>query len=207
MARGVFPHKPQAGQCAVAGCPRPLEALGPWCNTHGKRYRINGDPVLKSLSITELKPYMIAAKPLIEAHAPMLRDIAELLSGLPPCHDQRQVYPGMSARDKADRILACIVRQRGLKDATVLILCRVIAAEVCPKSTSSDLYRKTQVGRAPWSLLRTEFHELFGRRVPTRISCQGGRVALAMYQRLEMIWHYPVKDGLRAEILKATATH
>ncbi|NOT22270.1 MAG: hypothetical protein HOP22_06035 [Nitrospiraceae bacterium] len=116
----------------------------------------------------------------------------QLLDSL-PFVDQRNVN-GLRPAAKARCILVNIRRQRGA-DAARLILAAAIGAECCPKPTSNERYRKVQVARSIFRLLRSQSFELFDKRVVYRISLQGGRAALALCDMVEALTYFWTKDN------------
>lgn len=203
----------RAGRCAVRACSRPLAGLGKFCSTHAKLEAKTGS-AYHAVPLEKTEQYRAVHRaiwPLIDgryrAFKPMLTELRGLLETLPTPPRQGSTR-GMKPRELAKAILWHIVKQRnhrstrsrGITPAR-LILVAAIAAECCPKPCSSPQYRRTQVARAIYKLLRTERRELFGRKFRVKISMQGKWTKQRLFELVEpiyRIWLQSNRDTIRS---------
>lgn len=197
-------------QCEVASCLLPCHLMSPYCVNHAKQLMRHGsayhNPIEKS---PEYRATYRAVWPLVDgryrAIKPMLTELRGLLVTLPPAPRQGSTR-GMKPKELAKAILWHIWKQRNHRSTRAkgitperLILVAAIAAECTPKPCSSPQYRKTQVARAIYRVLRTERRELHGRKFRVKISMQGKWTKQRLFELVEPIYRYEL-ERIRGQV-------
>lgn len=192
----------RSGPCPMPACPRPLDKVGLYCNLHGKRLRRHGSLTCVSLKAPARKPYITAAASLLVGHtsAGLLHQVEELLAS---CRAYRGPQAdvgckGYTPKEKAKAILARIHQVHGAQ-ASLKVMAAFLGTFSMPLPTSAPLYRKIQIARAIYGLCKSEKVTLFGKTTRQRISLQGWRIAVALYELLDTIC-WPVKESYASRI-------
>ncbi len=201
----------KAPRCSNLGCSQPKDQYGSLCNRCGHRYRFTGALGLQNLTRAQRKPYIQAAAAILRKrtkspNAQALNEMQALLDSCKP-YLRRQadvLRLGWGSKEKAKCLLANIARQRGTR-ASRVVLAAAAGAACCPKPTSNERYRKVQIARSVYSLCRSDKSTLFGRTISSRIPMAGIRLALALFDLVEPIFYYWLKDGGRVAVARKVA--
>jgi hypothetical protein len=177
-----------------------------------QRYGTAGSQPVHPLA---LRPYIKSVRRIIKklrkqhdaATLDMLRELSSFLGHLPTPRRQNSMR-GMPCKQRAESILKHIEQQQSRfrsrpanEGAPVRILCRAIAVDVFPRATSNQQYRRTQVARAIYRLLRADHMTLYGRKVGHRISLQGKGVANRLFSLVEPFYRMWLNEERRKQIL------
>lgn len=190
----------QAKHCSVPTCPRALDALGQYCNFHGKRARRTGSLECANLKSPARRTYIKAARAVLQG-SPALHEMTQRLDTCKPflCRQADVLRRGWTNRERAKAVLAAIHQQRG-HEAAVLILSAFLGTASMPMPSGAPRYYKVQVARAIYGLCRSEKQTLYGKTTLHRISLQGYRLAEALFVLVdEVCW--PLKAELRQAIM------
>lgn len=209
--------------CEILACPRFRRSIiSRYCANHEKQVHRYGS-AYHAIPLEKTAEYRATHKALwtlingsYTAIKPMYAEMRGLLSSLPTPPRQGSTR-GLKPRDLAKAILSNIVKQRnhrstrsrGITPAR-LILVAALAAECMPKPCSSPQYRRTQVARAIYKLLRTERRELFGRKFRVKISMQGKWTKQRLFELVEPIyrvWLQSNQEALQKRFMELSPTH
>lgn len=182
--------------CTRGGCARPRDRFGDLCNNHGHMLRYTGSAHHKNLLRIARRPFITAASRVLTRTASrgLLNQGEELLMSCRAyCGPQADVgRKGYSAHEKAKAILARI-HQVHEAQASLKVLAAFLGTFSMPMPTSAPRYCKIQIARAIYTLCTSEHVTLFGKTTTHRISMQGFRIAVALYDLIEGIC-WPVKE-------------
>jgi hypothetical protein len=187
-------------RCIIPGCSDPPARGWKVCELHHKRWARNGHETIQSIDRVQRKPFVKAARVLVERNLNLRSEMEQLLESLPKVK-QLDCHCKYTAKSRARAILWNIYNQRGVEEAAISILSMALALEAVPKLTSSPNYSKIQIGHHIASLLRSESFTLFGRTRRVIISAQGWRVKMALFKIVDKIY-WPVVGTFKREILK-----
>ena len=155
-----------------------------------------------NLDRAQLRPWIKAAAKLLPAD--VLAEFDGLLHTLPRARAQGSVN-GLTPREKAQAILWHISTQRGAQASRLILASAYAVLSFAPMPTSSPMFRRVQVGRSIYRLLRADYLQLYGTRHRVKIAMQSHRTACELFKLVEPVLYFWLKDSGREQMRQAVA--